>query len=52
VVAHGDPSILRQLPDLLPTDQVMLDVQMSDIVRFSLSDQFFALRQKAGLEGT
>ncbi len=51
VFAYGEPSVLRKLPQLLPEDEEKRTVIIGEIIRFSLSDDFLALRRKAGLEG-
>src|SRR5690606_15473988 len=50
-LAHGDAKIIRQLPELLPTDQERLNLAMADLVRFVLSQEFINIRRKIGLEG-
>lgn len=50
-LAQGESKILRELPDLLPTDQVLMNAMMSDVVRFVLSTEFINIRRRIGLEG-
>ncbi|GEM_PF-1209148 len=50
VLAFGDASILRQLPELLPPDERRRNGVMADVLRFVLTEEFFALRNRAGLE--
>ncbi len=51
-LAHGECKVVRELPDLIPTDQDLLSAAMSDIVRFVLSNEFINIRRRIGLEGT
>ena len=51
-LAQGESRILRELPELLPTDQDLLNAMMSDVVRFVLSNEFITIRRRIGLEGT
>jgi hypothetical protein len=50
-LAQGESKILRELPDLLPQDQDLLNAMMSDVVRFVLSNEFITTRRRIGLEG-
>lgn len=50
-LAQGESMILRELPELLPNGQDMMDAMMSDIVRFVLSKEFINIRRRIGLEG-
>ncbi len=52
VLAHGEPSILRQLPELLPQDETLRERLLADIIRFCISDSFLHLRRKLGLDLT
>lgn len=51
-LAQGESKILRALPDLLPSDQDLLNAMMSDVVRFVLSQEFITIRRRIGLEGS
>jgi len=50
VLAYGDATIVRQLPDLLSDDDERRSHMMTQLVKFSLSEEFSGLRMKAGLE--
>lgn len=49
-VAFGDPSIVREIPALLPKDTSRRNAALSDLIRFCLSDHFAGVRKRAGLE--
>ena len=51
VFAYGDPSILRELPELMPNDLQRRNALLAQLIRFCLSPAFSALRRDAGLEG-
>ncbi len=50
-LAQGEPKILRELSDIIPSDQDLLNASMSDVVRFILSGEFITIRRRIGLEG-
>ncbi|HSC86502.1 MAG TPA: hypothetical protein VLC09_04500, partial [Polyangiaceae bacterium] len=45
-LVHGDPSILRGLPRLVPEDAERRRQLLSDVVTFALSEEFESLRSK------
>lgn len=50
VLAYGDPSVLRLAPQLMPEDETQRNQMIAELIRFCLSDTFFSLRRRAGLE--
>jgi hypothetical protein len=48
--AFGDPSVIRELSELLPGQEERRHAMIANLVRYSLSDEFFGLRRRAGLE--
>lgn len=51
VLAAGDPSIVRELPEFLPLGEELRADLLSDSIRFALSETFFSMRKTLGLEG-
>lgn len=51
-LVHGDPSILRNLPRLIPEIPEERRELLSELIAFAVTDEFSTLRRKAGLEST
>ncbi len=49
-LAAGTPSIVRQVRDFLPVDEVVRRRVIADVLRFAISSEFFELRREAGLD--
>lgn len=51
VLAAGDVSVVRELPEYLPDREELRVEVLSDLIRFALGETYFSLRKKLGLEG-
>lgn len=49
-LAAGTPSIVRQMRDFLPVDELARRRVIADVLRFAISSEFFELRREAGLD--
>jgi hypothetical protein len=48
-LAVGDPSIVRTLPDLIPSEENERSEAISELIEFSVSEEFASIRRKTRL---